>query len=523
VTLFVVVLVLMVAFLLYMGLFENVRISTVLPDHRYHSSHELTDVLIQDSTAPAGVRREITWALHSEDAAEGCLCFYVIHQRVRVYYDGMLVYTMGGADTNRLGLTTGTNWCSVPIGNENMGKTVKVELTPLFKSVVDTPVEFLVGSHYSIFLDQLLKDMPALFMTTLCAMLGILIIAVYFYFTLVLKTRSWTTLSLGVFSVIIGISRFTDIKSVPMLLSKNVMVLNYISIGTLFLSSMAMLLFVSSMFREKRAKPLRVLSCACSLLTLVALALQCFGVAELKQTLFLCHAMLILTLCATTAAFFVARVQTGKWNKNWKYFLILVVGSSLDLLMFYTSQESSNLVFSVGAFIIYALLTFMSNVLGTNRKAFTDSRTGLANKARWMEVTQEMVEVPTGTAFMMLDLNGLKHVNDTQGHEAGDELIFNFSNILRNTMPKDSLICRWGGDEFTVLLSRTAADSADALVEKLRDAVEQYNQTAGELTISFAVGYALADAYPGLGHKELLAIADSQMYLDKRAYRATAV
>ena len=105
------------------------------------------------------------------------------------------------------------------------------------------------------------------------------------------------------------------------------------------------------------------------------------------------------------------------------------------------------------------------------------------------------------------------------GHDAGDKVIMNFSNILRNTLPRHSIICRWGGDEFTVLLTDVTRQQVEQNIQDLHDAVDAYNAALDEPSISFAAGFAMACEFPGLSRKELLAIADSQMYRDKQNYK----
>lgn len=85
-------------------------------------------------------------------------------------------------------------------------------------------------------------------------------------------------------------------------------------------------------------------------------------------------------------------------------------------------------------FIIYMLIVFLNTVQNTTRKAYTDSRTGLVNRTRWNELMNNDNSIPEPYAILMMDLNGLKQMNDTLGHEAGDQMIFQLSNILRNTL-----------------------------------------------------------------------------------------
>lgn len=170
------------------------------------------------------------------------------------------------------------------------------------------------------------------------------------------------------------------------------------------------------------------------------------------------------------------------------------------------------------AFVVYSLIMFLDSILNTTQMAYTDSRTGLANKARWNEMMGDRTTVPNAVGVMMLDMNALKEINDTYGHEVGDRVIFDFSNILRNTLPANSLICRWGGDEFAVMLTGMTQEKLEKLTASLHSVVDTYNKVSDSPSIFFAIGYALSSDYPGLSGKELLSVADSQMYLDKQEW-----
>lgn len=120
----------------------------------------------------------------------------------------------------------------------------------------------------------------------------------------------------------------------------------------------------------------------------------------------------------------------------------------------------------------------------------------------------------------MLDLNGLKYVNNTYGHEAGDRMIFDFANILRNTLPPGAVICRWGGDEFTAMLMDSSPEAMERYVDQLNQATQRYNDAGKPPFLYFAAGWALASEFPELRRDELLAQADQRMYQEKRRWYA---
>ena len=121
-------------------------------------------------------------------------------------------------------------------------------------------------------------------------------------------------------------------------------------------------------------------------------------------------------------------------------------------------------------------------------------------------------------AILVVDLNGLKRVNDTQGHDAGDQMILALSDILRNSLPRSSVICRWGGDEFTALLTGVSRDLLEQHMQVLYANAESYNQDHPELPVHFAVGTALSAEHPGLSMPQLFHLADEDMYRAKQQW-----
>lgn len=86
------------------------------------------------------------------------------------------------------------------------------------------------------------------------------------------------------------------------------------------------------------------------------------------------------------------------------------------------------------------------------KKAYLDLHTGLPNKSRCEQFFHDEHFINEPTAVMVYDLNNLKLANDTLGHIVGDQLILNFSNLLRGAVPSQDFVGRYGGDEFLVVI-----------------------------------------------------------------------
>ncbi len=117
--------------------------------------------------------------------------------------------------------------------------------------------------------------------------------------------------------------------------------------------------------------------------------------------------------------------------------------------------------------------------------------------------------------IMMFDLNNLKKINDTYGHEQGDIFIKTFASLLTRVLTENSFLARYGGDEFVIVEEHTTLDALAQMNHRLQDLVDDYNLTAAH-AISYAVGYDVSYRNHYYLIPDLMKIADEKMYEDKR-------
>ncbi len=148
--------------------------------------------------------------------------------------------------------------------------------------------------------------------------------------------------------------------------------------------------------------------------------------------------------------------------------------------------------------------------------AETDDLTGLLNRRGWRGVTadaQRRVDAfGDPVAVAVIDLDGLKQVNDTEGHDAGDQLLRRAADTLLRVANERDRVARYGGDEFTVLTNSVATSDLDAHFTRFSAALAAEG-------ISASLGYAFAG--PGVHTlAEAFRRADAAMYTAKREARA---
>ena len=156
------------------------------------------------------------------------------------------------------------------------------------------------------------------------------------------------------------------------------------------------------------------------------------------------------------------------------------------------------------------------------RQAHVDPLTGVANRRRFEHALEEQLAVNAGTrvAVMLLDLDGFKQVNDTLGHDAGDQLLKVLADRLCDGVRSGDLVARLGGDEFVVMLPGVTSEvAARRAAEGIRQLIEEPVEIGRwRFAPGVSVGVAVAPA-DGVAPRELLRRADERMYDAKRARR----
>ena len=158
------------------------------------------------------------------------------------------------------------------------------------------------------------------------------------------------------------------------------------------------------------------------------------------------------------------------------------------------------------------------------RQARTDELTGLANVRAFASIVERELErsrrFDTPLALVMVDIDDFKEVNDTYGHQQGDEVLAQVAGVLRNLSRALDAPARYGGEELAVVLPQTDAAGAELLAQRMREAVEalQVSRMGGRGTLSVTASFGVASVPESARDRsELIAAADAALYRAKRA------
>jgi diguanylate cyclase (GGDEF)-like protein len=156
--------------------------------------------------------------------------------------------------------------------------------------------------------------------------------------------------------------------------------------------------------------------------------------------------------------------------------------------------------------------------------AETDALTGLANRRalrrRLTEDLRRARRYGSLVSLLLVDVDGLKRINDESGHAAGDRVIRRVADAITATLREADLGSRWGGDEFAILMPNTAGDAARRSAERLATHL-RWRRDAEAEPVSVSVGIATFDPAQQSPSdvEELIHRADEAMYSAKRAGR----
>lgn len=210
------------------------------------------------------------------------------------------------------------------------------------------------------------------------------------------------------------------------------------------------------------------------------------------------------------------------------------VDYSMDLL---TAYVRTIIVQIILLFLVVVLIVVVASVLVTDRgivrpmkrlerRAYRDTLTGLQNRTAYYEYNQVLDKrIAEGTAdfaIVMVDVNFLKRVNDTYGHEKGNEYLKNTSDLIGRTFGRENTY-RTGGDEFVVVAEGDARNGVERRIEDFKAAVTRYQANDALKPwqkVSAAIG--IADYEPGRDSRteDVLKRADAAMYQNKLAMKA---
>lgn len=205
------------------------------------------------------------------------------------------------------------------------------------------------------------------------------------------------------------------------------------------------------------------------------------------------------------------------------YEIDLLTGRSLGVYLRFVLPAVVALYLTSQMFRYYTIISEAHSAHSENellyRVAYEDPLTALYNRAGWDEKMKQLAESTEPYCVISMDLDGLKAINDSQGHQAGDKLIKGFARALTESFTDKYFLSRIGGDEFCVIMENVPETEVKRCLEKMEQRLIALDRKEKHINHRCSYGYCIREDDEKTAH-ELYLIADERMYAMKQSHKA---
>lgn len=464
------------------------------------------------------------------------LKIYNIHSDMQVELEGEEIYSYGQEEYDA-GEVVGYGYHFVTLPDDYMGKSIKITMrvseNDAFASL---EIPFICNENYMM-RDFVIQNRLAIYIDIFLMMFGVCLAVICGAF--IIRQRGMKKLIfIALFSFFIGMWSFCSYDVITIFtydLSKKV---NY-EFASLYLAPMFLFAYFWTDIEERGWRIRKAIYYIILFIQLLFISVT--FVMHLFNIMHMCEVLRISHLLDAAMAFylvymFIHDIKRHKLKNPVLFFGIIVMVILLlsDIVRFniqkYTDVMTSSHFSSslyVGA-LIFVLSLFVDFCVGIARNlydtaasealekmAYTDELTGLANRRRCEEFFDELDESDSDYIIVGFDLNNLKVVNDTLGHDEGDRFIKEFAEILNSVFGKQGLVGRIGGDEFIVMIKDAAKIEVKTLIDKMNQQIDKKNQEKHQWNMSVAYGICAASEGGVKTSRYAYKVADERMYRKK--------
>ena len=433
-------------------------------------------------------------------------------------------------------VNSGNKEIVVPLKESYIGKTITVT-GKLQKSIYKTSFASATissGGDYAFLLIR--KNIVVLILNIIFLTTGLIEITLSTYF-IVKKIKARRKISIeamlyaGLFSIFTAIWCVCYTR-IPAVLLGNMVLPSIIGYIAFLVMPISFLEFVRAL-SYKKSKFIDMSTKFSTIAVMIAFALCIFGIMEWAQTTLLCHIMDFLAI--TSAVVVALNLKSDEDSKGEKGVIVMgnvvfVIICCISIANYIKDRESNFIQLFIIALMTYILsmIAYILRRIGLSAEeannyeiakvyAYKDDLTGLGNRREyWNEIDKYRTgPIPSDFSVIYMDVNRLKLVNDSLGHDAGDELLLGAAKCI-NAVFKNAIKCRMGGDEFALIVIMPEFE----LNKKLHEFRTQVRNWRGETVheLSIAIGVACIREDTNLALDELCRIADDRMYVDKKQF-----
>lgn len=472
----------------------------------------------------------------------GSLCVYTCNSVMSVYIDGEQIYTYGGEDS-AAGNYVGYGNCFITLPADAAGSAIKITYLVTENNSFSTIKAPVVYEESSVIRDYL--HGKTLLMMVSVALVGIGICISAITFVLYFKSYSMEKMfCIGIFALCAGMWSLCT-NDLEFLFTTSLKVKTILEYLCTYLMMLPLLLYFREDVEKRNAKAEMIIYFAIVLiqvqLFLVATVLQLTNIVHFSEFKYLYYGFI-----AIIGVFLLYLIIRGFGSENNRIllmcgFIFEAVASLRDatyygfmqLLPINLSHDYTSLI--PIASMIFVSCMFVDFIFDTKRAlyasaenkvlqkiAYVDVLTGLNTRRKIEEIFDNIDRHRYEYAIIQFDVNNLKTINDTRGHEKGDLLLTRFSDIMKATFNHDEVLGRMGGDEFIAIIPQAYDYNVDEVLGKLDSAISTDNEAYPDSLLSVSYGYCRSSEMEVPVANQVYMIADRRMYMHKEMYYKTS-
>lgn len=325
---------------------------------------------VPNPDSPTGVSCLYTWKIGPYPDNGANLGIYTFHQYVRVYVDGVEQYRLDKARDDQIINTPGSTWCFFPIYQEDANKEICIEIIPVYESARDRDPVIYMGTVQDIFLITMRSELPQIILCILTVLVGLIFLTVGLY-NYITHGQGKTLIAHGLFSVMLGIWKLADIRTTAMLFPTQTVFLYYTSVCMLSLCAVPLIKALSRRVSHHCGQVMNICCILCASVCIIQHLLQILGILDLRETLIGTHVSIVISSLLAIPALIYDGIAFPRPAKEQNYKLLLFIcvpGALLDIILFYFTDDSASLVFTLAAHLIYTIIVGTQTLIRANRQ-----------------------------------------------------------------------------------------------------------------------------------------------------------
>lgn len=467
------------------------------------------------------------------------LFFFYKSSNITVKIGDRLIYDTLKPTGAFFGETPGASYVSLPIYREDSGSTITLVIDNPYGDGSGKITHLYLGRSEDILLDRIYDKAPGFAISFLIASLGIAFIL--FYLPLHRKHIIGSEmLYLGLFALIIGTFMLTDNRMLQLIL-RNGHIYHTIAELSMTLITIPLFLYLGKMYPEYSVKMVQGACLLSALDFAVCFGLNLSGILDYHESLRLTHTtygiLIGVVVYAMIKSFYQNRRQHLRRNLYHNIgILCLSLGTLLDVLLLWFGNAPETSFFTRIGVLLFLLMEAVQVTIRLldnyqegvrtqllSRLAYHDGLTDLLNRTSYMEELKKLDESHNFHVLLALyDVNNLKYVNDTYGHQKGDEMIRRVADALREHLGPLGKCYRIGGDEFVFLSTVPDPEKEFLKLQKtFESSLGNLKLPDGtECSITVAMGYSVLSHNMSRSMDDVVQEADTKMYEAKRKMKA---